>query len=140
MVKGAPVLPMTAAPAFRLRSASGMSAVTTISPGPARSAIQLSAASKLSLTHHQLDAADRADAQVGVADDVDLQAVALGNAIDLILDRDRRRHRRRWRSSCGDNSGQTGRIVHQNEAPAALRTAGAFMALSLPTLAGLRRR
>src|SRR5207342_3901222 len=36
LVNGTPVLPMTAAPAFRLRSASGMSAVTTISPGPAR--------------------------------------------------------------------------------------------------------
>ena len=50
LVKGTPVLPTTDAPAFRLRSASGMSAVTTMSPGPARSAIQLSAASKPSLT------------------------------------------------------------------------------------------
>ena len=50
VVKGTPVLPITAAPAFRLRSASGISAVTTMSPGPARSAIQLSAASKPSLT------------------------------------------------------------------------------------------
>ena len=49
-VNGTPVLPITDAPALRLRSASGMSAVTTMSSGPTRSAIQLSAASKLSLT------------------------------------------------------------------------------------------
>ena len=34
VVKGTPVLPMTTAHAFRLRSASGMSAVTTMSPAP----------------------------------------------------------------------------------------------------------
>ena len=50
VVKGIPVLPMTTAPFLRLRSANGISAVITMSPSPARSAIQLSAASKLSLT------------------------------------------------------------------------------------------
>ena len=50
VVKGLPVGPITAAPAFRQRSASNMSAVTTTSPGVAVSAIQLSAASKPSPT------------------------------------------------------------------------------------------
>jgi hypothetical protein len=50
VVNATPLLPITAAPAFKLRSASGMSAVTTMSPGPARWAIQSSAASKPSLT------------------------------------------------------------------------------------------
>ena len=49
-VKGTPLEPMTVAPFFRLRSASGISEVMTMSSGPARSAIQSSAASKLSLT------------------------------------------------------------------------------------------
>ena len=50
VVNGTPVEPITAAPFFRLRSASGISAVMTTSSGPTRSAIQSSAASKLSLT------------------------------------------------------------------------------------------
>ena len=40
----------TSAPAFTQRPASGMSAVTTMSPRPARSAIQSSAASEPSAT------------------------------------------------------------------------------------------
>ena len=45
---------MTRAPAFRQRAASGMSAVTTMSPLPARSAIQSSAASGPSETTTRL--------------------------------------------------------------------------------------
>jgi len=44
-VKGRPFAFRACAPAFRQRSASGMSAVMTMSPGPARSAIQSSAMS-----------------------------------------------------------------------------------------------
>ena len=45
-VNGLPVGPITCAPEFRQRAANGMSEVTTMSLGPARSAIQSSAASK----------------------------------------------------------------------------------------------
>ena len=44
-VKGWPLAFSAWAPAFRQRSAKGMSAVMTMSPGPARSAIQSSAMS-----------------------------------------------------------------------------------------------
>jgi hypothetical protein len=44
-VKGLPFGAITSAPAFTQRLASGMSAVTTIADGPARSAIQSSATS-----------------------------------------------------------------------------------------------
>lgn len=50
LVNGLPLLPITTAPAFRHRSASNMSAVITTLRGPACSAIQSSAASKLSDT------------------------------------------------------------------------------------------
>jgi hypothetical protein len=45
VVNGRPLGARAAAPAFSARSASGMSAVTTTSPEPARSAIQSSATS-----------------------------------------------------------------------------------------------
>ena len=50
VVKGLPVGASTAAPAFRQRSASRISAVTTTASGPAAAAIQSSAASNASLT------------------------------------------------------------------------------------------
>ena len=49
-VNGLPVGPIACAPRFKQRAASGMSAVTAMSRGPMRSAIQLSAASAPSLT------------------------------------------------------------------------------------------
>jgi hypothetical protein len=45
-VKGRPLGAITSAPAFTQRAARGTSVVITIEPRPARSAIQLSAASK----------------------------------------------------------------------------------------------
>ena len=47
---GLPFGPITVAPAFTQRLAKGTSAVTTMAPGPARSAIQSSAASIASFT------------------------------------------------------------------------------------------
>ena len=50
LVKGLPLGAITAAPSFRQRSASRISAVITIVPGPVWSVIQSSAASNAALT------------------------------------------------------------------------------------------
>jgi hypothetical protein len=63
-----------------------MSADDDIAPVAARSAIQLSAASKLSLTTTS-STLDARHAEVGIADDIDFKAVALGYPVDLVLDR-----------------------------------------------------
>ena len=69
---------MTSAPAFTQRLASGTSAVITMSPARARSAIQLSASSMPRADDHALDQARIArHRDGGVGDDEDLEAEPL---------------------------------------------------------------
>ena len=87
-VNGLPFGASTAeAPAFRQRSASRMSPVTTTAPGPARPAIQSSAASNASDDGHPLDQGMLRHAQPLIADDADRHVVPPGDLVDLLLHR-----------------------------------------------------
>ena len=66
-VKARPFGAITLAPAFTQRPASGTSAVTTMSPGPTRSAIQSSAASKPAPTTTRLIQSSRGSAMMSLA-------------------------------------------------------------------------
>jgi hypothetical protein len=78
---------MTAAPDFTHRLARGMSDVTTIEPGPDRSAIQSSAASMPAPTTTTLNLRRTRDHDRAVRDNENCQPVASRDAIDLILHR-----------------------------------------------------
>ncbi len=80
---------MTSAPDFTHRLASGMSDVTTIAPGPARSAIQSSAASVLPCPPRRRAPQSPAHAGLrsGCLHNENCQPVASRDAIDLILHR-----------------------------------------------------
>ena len=95
-VKRFPVGPRTAAPFLRLRDASGISAVTTISPSAARSAIQSSAASGPSGNDHGLHKRISARADATIADDMNGQAMTRRRHARSLPSRGRRRHRRRF--------------------------------------------
>ena len=84
---GLPFGAMTAAPAFTPRLASGISAVTTMSPAPARSAIQSSAASMPAPTTTRSIHGSRGTAIGLLLTTRTLQPVPLGHAIDLLLHR-----------------------------------------------------
>ena len=92
-VKRLPFGAITSAPALTARLASGTSAVMTISPAPARSAIQLSASSMPAPTDDPLTISHARGTAIGaVADDEHLQRralarMALGDAIHLLLHR-----------------------------------------------------
>ena len=78
---------MTSAPDFTHRLASGMSAVTTIAPGPARSAIQSSAASGPTPTTTRSIPGVRGIRIALFATTKNRQPIAGGDAVDLILNR-----------------------------------------------------
>ena len=86
-VKGWPVGPITRAPASRQRAASGMSAVTTMSRSPTRSAIQSSAASGPSATTTRLISGPSRQAHEGVRHEMDDEPVPLGHAHGLVFHR-----------------------------------------------------
>ena len=92
LVKARPFGAITSAPDLTQRLASGTSAVMTMSPRPARSAIQLSASSMPGADDDALDKPIARHRDRAVADDEDLERhalerVPLGNAIHLLLHR-----------------------------------------------------
>ena len=86
-VKVRPLGAITSAPAFTHRLANGMSAVITMSPDPARPAIQFVGGVHARARGHPFDHRVLRHADEARSDDRDRDMVARGDAIDLVLHR-----------------------------------------------------